>query len=278
LPCLPSKPEHKGKVESGVGYTQENALKGLKFESLETQNAHLRHWNKTWARTRIHGTTKKQVWAVFNQSERHALKPLSEESFRFFKIASRTVHPDGHIEVDRAYYSVPHKYVGQRVTVHYNSLWVKAFVKTNRIAFHRKVNPGCFKTERDHLPPNKSITTEEHKQRLLVQAQKIGTECFQWAKAALKVRNQLAFRAIQGVVRLADKYNHETINRACQEASLMGRFRYHTVKLLCDDNLQTYEYGSGSQTELLQEHEIIRSMDDYRDIFNAMTHKKQQEK
>jgi hypothetical protein len=49
------------------------------------------------------------------------------------------------------------------------------------------------------------------------------------------------------------------------------------VKLLCDDNLQTYEYGPGTQTELLQEHEIIRSMDDYRDIFNAMTNQKPKE-
>ena len=202
---------------------------------------------------------------------------MPEESFQFFKIAARTVHPDGHIEVDRAYYSVPHKYVGQRVTVHFNSLWVKTFVKNNRIAFHRKVSPGRFKTERDHLPRNKSITAEEHKQRLLHQAQKIGSECFQWAKAALKVRNQLAFRAIQGVLRLSDKYNQETINRACNEASHMGRFRYHTVKLLCDDNLQTHEYGPGTQTELLQEHEIIRSMDDYKNIVNAMTNQKLKE-
>ena len=277
LPCLPRKPEHKGKVESGIRYTQGNALKGLKFESLDAQNAHLRHWNKTWARTRIHGTTKKQVWAVFAESEKHVLKPLPEESFQFFKISSRTVHPDGHIEVDRAYYSVPHKYVGQRVTVHYNSLWVKAFVQNNRIAFHRKATPGRFKTERDHLPQNKSITTEEYQHRLLVQAQKIGPECREWAKLALKTRNQLAFRAIQGVVRLSGKYNHDTINNACSEAARIGRFRYHTVKLLCDDNIQTHEYGQGVQTELLQEHDIIRSMDDYQNIVNAMTSQTNQE-
>lgn len=277
LPCLPRKPEHKGKVESGIGYTQDNALKGLKFESLDAQNAHLRQWNKTWARTRIHGTTKKQVWALFVESERHVLKPLPEETFQFFKISSRTVHPDGHIEVDKAYYSVPHLYVGQRIIVHHNHLWVKAFVKNERIAFHRKTSPGRFKTERDHLPQNKSITAEEYKHYLLRQTRKIGPECLKWATLALKTRNQLAFRAIQGVIRLTAKYNHETINRACSEAVRMGRLRYHTVKLLCDDNLQTYEYGQGIQTELLQEHDIIRSMDDYKAIVHSITNQKHQE-
>jgi transposase len=278
LPCLPRKPEHKGKVESGIGYTQNNALKGLKFESLDAQNAHLRHWNKTWAGTRIHGTTKKQVRAVFAESERHILKPLPKASFPFFKLSSRTVHPDGHIEVDRAYYSVPHKYIGQRVTVHYNSLWVKAFVRGNRVAFHKKAGSGRFKTERNHLPQNKSISSEEYKQHLLHQAQKIGPECVKWARLALKTRNQLAFRAIQGVLRLSDKYAHETINHACSEAARMGRLRYHTVKLLCDDNLRTHEYGPNPQTELLQEHDIIRSIDDYQNIVNAMTNTNTQEK
>ena len=272
LPCLPRKPEHKGKVESGIGYTQENALKGTKFQSLEEQNAYLRGWNRTWARTRIHGTTKKQVWVLF-QSERHALKPLPEKHFPYFKIASRSVHPDGHIEVERAYYSIPHRYIGQRVIVHYNSLWVKAFVKNIRIAFHRKISPGRFRTNRDHLPENKSLTAEEYKQRLLAKAGQIGPDCLRWANMALKTRDQLAFRAIQGVVRLTAKYSHQVINRACKEASAMGRFRYHTIKLLCDDNLQTHHYGP----ELTQEHEIIRSMKDYQDLFNAITKNPHQE-
>jgi len=275
LPCLPRKPEHKGKVESGVGYTQDNALKGLKFKSLEAQNAHLRHWNRTWARTRIHGTTKKQVWALFAESEQSALKSLPGEPFQFFKISSRTVHPDGHIEVDRAYYSVPHKYVGQKVAVHYNSLWVKAFIKGNRIAFHKKMGPGRFKTERTHLPKNKSITTEEYKHHLLRQAQRIGPGCLEWSQLALKTRDQLAFRAIQGVVRLVGKYDLETINRACSEASRMGRLRYHTVKLICDDELFTHEYGPSPQTELLKAHDLIRPIDDYQNIVNAMTQQKE---
>jgi hypothetical protein len=61
LPTKPRTPRHKGKVERGVDYVQENALKGRRFETLEKQNEHLQRWEATVADTRIHGTTKRQV-------------------------------------------------------------------------------------------------------------------------------------------------------------------------------------------------------------------------
>ena len=60
LPCLPATPQHKGKVEAGVKYAQDNALKGKLFNSLDEQNAHLRRWGKEIANLRIHGTTKRK--------------------------------------------------------------------------------------------------------------------------------------------------------------------------------------------------------------------------
>jgi transposase len=271
LPCKPRMPHHKGKVESGVGYTKNNALKGLRFYSLEAQNAHLRHWNRTWARTRIHGTTKRQVLALFNEIERRTLKPLPENAFEYFRIAIRTVHMDGHIEVDRAYYSVPHRFVGQRLTIHYNALWVKVFYKNERIAFHRKSDPGRFTTDKNHLPQEKSLSTEEYARRLLKRCNQIGPQCRLWAWQALKVRKQIALRAIQGVVRLTGKYHPDKINLACNQAFKMGAFRYHTVKLLCEEDQLTYRYGPENQLKLLQDHDLIRNLDQYGDYVESLT-------
>ena len=60
----PYTPRHKGKVERGVDYVQENALKGRTFASLDEQNQFLRDWERTVADTRMHGTTKRQVGKV----------------------------------------------------------------------------------------------------------------------------------------------------------------------------------------------------------------------
>lgn len=266
LPCLPGRPEHKGKTESGVGYTKNNALKGCKFPSLEAQNQHLRHWNRSWARTRIHGTTKKQVWALFAQFERPALGPLPQKPFGFFKMGRRTVHQDGHIEVDRAYYSVPHRLMGRTLTIHYNTLWVKAFWGSERVAFHRKVEPGRFKTEKTHLPVGKSLSAEEFTQRLLDRCGQIGPQCRLWALSALKVRQQLALRPIQGVLHLSQKYTADKIDWACAQAINMGSLRYHTVKLFSEGDQPTPQNGS----ELLSQHDLIRSLHEYGDYVQAL--------
>ena len=41
LPTKPRMPRHKGKIESGVNYVQENGLRGHRFTSLEKENEHL---------------------------------------------------------------------------------------------------------------------------------------------------------------------------------------------------------------------------------------------
>ena len=115
LPPKPYTPGHKGKVESGVEYAKNNALKGHTFGSLAEQNDHLPDWESTVADTRIHGTTKKQVRGQFIAVDRPALMPLPRDRFAMFHEARRSVSCDGHLEVDKAYYSAPPEYIGRRV-------------------------------------------------------------------------------------------------------------------------------------------------------------------
>jgi transposase len=269
LPCLPGKPEHKGKTEAGVKYTQNNALKGRRFDSLEEQNAFLKRWNKTWARTRIHGTTKQQVWHMFQQ-EKPFLKPLPPAEFEYFKISCRTVHADGHIEVRKAYYSIPYMYLGSRVTVHYNSKWVKVFVKQNgvltQIAFHRVVPPGRFKTETHHLPEKKCFTTASYTKYLKEKCTHVGEGCERWANIALQEREQRAFRPIQGILSLTKKYGTAEVNEACKKAILLHSYRYHTVKLLCED----YTKADSPHLELIQDHELIRETREYQNYIDHL--------
>ena len=70
LPTKPRTPRHKGKIESGVGYVQDNGLKGHRFTSLEAENDHLWRWETTVADTRLHGTIRKQVGKLFQEVER----------------------------------------------------------------------------------------------------------------------------------------------------------------------------------------------------------------
>ena len=99
MPCRVRDPDRKGKVEAwGVGHAQKTPLKGQRFESLEEAQAYLDRWETNWADTRIHGTTKRQVAAMFAEEKPHLL-PLPLEPFRFYQYGQRVVHLDDCVEV-----------------------------------------------------------------------------------------------------------------------------------------------------------------------------------
>jgi transposase len=124
MPCRVRDPDRKGKVESGVGHAQKTPLKGLRFESLEAAQAYLDQWESRWADTRIHGTTKRQVAAMFAE-EKPFLLPLPIEPFRYYQYGERVVHLDGCVEVEAAYYSTPPGWIGKLVNVQWDSLYVR---------------------------------------------------------------------------------------------------------------------------------------------------------
>ena len=94
LPCRVGDPDRKGKVEAAVGHAKKTPLRGIRFERLDDAQAYLDRWERRWADTRIHGTTKRQVAAMFAE-ERPALGPLPLEPFRYYQYGHRTVHLDG---------------------------------------------------------------------------------------------------------------------------------------------------------------------------------------
>ena len=81
MPTRPRTPRHKGKIESGVDYVKENALKGHVFPSLEEENRHLLDWETTVADLRIHGTIRQQVGKLFAEVERPALQAVAGGAF-----------------------------------------------------------------------------------------------------------------------------------------------------------------------------------------------------
>ena len=161
LPTKPRTPRHKGKIESGVNYVQENGLKGHGFTSLEKENEHLLHWETTVADTRIHGTIRKQVGKLFQEVERGALQPLPLERFPFFHEGKRIVHRDGHVEVAKAYYSVPPEYLGHTLWVRWDLRLVRIFNQPHGAdVLHVRKEPGQFSTLPEHIHSQKRSGVE----------------------------------------------------------------------------------------------------------------------
>jgi len=260
MPTKPYTPEHKGKIENGVKYAKNNALKGHQFESLAEQNDHLLDWETNIADTRIHGTTKQQVRQRFEEVERATLLPLPRDRFASFYEARRTVSRDGHVEVDKAYYSAPPEYVGHRLWARWDARTVRLFNdRWRQLAVHAKAEPGRFRTAPQHIPKEKVSAVERGTDALLRQIALIGPHTKQWSEATTQVRGVEAVRVLVGLKALAGKHDTQALEQACQAALAHGAHRLRTIR-------QLLKRGAGAQQQqfdFLEEHPIIRPLSDY---------------
>ena len=115
-PARVRDPNRKGTVENAIGHTQATALKGRRFESIEEQNTFLEHWEAKWAASRIHGSERRQVQAMFEEERPH-LQPLPLLGMQYFTEAQRTVCDDSCVRVDHSSYAARPAPIGSRVLV-----------------------------------------------------------------------------------------------------------------------------------------------------------------
>jgi len=265
LPTKPGTPRHKGKVERLVGYVQDNALKGRTFASLADQNRHLLNWEKQIADNRIHGTTQKQVKQCFEVVERPALLPLPPGRFPFFEEGRRIVSRDGHIEVAKAYYSVPPEYLGRTVWARWESHVVRIFDDRMRpITQHARVEPGRFNTNPQHISSRKISGVERGTAWMLSKVRSIGPKSSQWGMACLARRGIEGVRVLQGLMSLTRRYRAESIEKACEVAHSHAAYRLRDVRTLIDRQASAQE-----QFEFAEEHEIIRSLSEYQALVHS---------
>lgn len=232
LPTQPRTPQENGKQERSGGYVKDNALKGRRFDSLDAQNALLRHWNRTIARLRIHGTTRRQVWTHFVEVEQPALQPPAAEAFPYFTSSERTVHADGHVEVGGAFYPVPLALLGQDVRVRWDAHLVRVFVGDALVAVHARVREGLYAPRAGEAEA--STRQQAFVDRLVGQCERVGPALKQWADAALAARGVRAIRLIQGVLGLTRKHPRERVLAAISEAHARQHFRYQTIRQLVE--------------------------------------------
>lgn len=259
LPTRPRTPEHKGKVENGIGYLKESAVKAKSFTGLDDLNRHLRHWESQVADKRIHGTTKRQVGSHFEQVERSALQDLPPSFFPSFVEAKRKVHRDSFIEFERAYYEVPPEYIARELWVRSDGKLVRLFnTRMDQIVVHPKLDPGQFsKTLGCGGCPSTVTESLRHWEHRLGE---IGSEAGLWAKGLVLHRKAQGLRLMMGVVhQLLPRHGSEALNAACAQARLHGHYRMHQLKSWLENPAQQQQQAF----EFLSEDEVIRDLEVY---------------
>ena len=261
LPCRVRDPDRKGKVEAAVGHAQKTPLRGLRFERLDDGQAYLDRWEQRWADTRIHGTTKRQVAAMFAE-ERPALGPLPLEPFRYYQYGRRNVHLDGCVEVAAAYYSAPPGWIGRRVDVQWNDAHV------------RLLDPSTGQLLREHLraprgwhriaDPDRPARTPPKTLALLAAAKRAGPAISTICDHIHRHEGAAGVRRILGVLSLARKHEPAVAEDAATAALELGVPTYRFLKRYLDRR-------SVAPLSLRQVDPLIRQLTLYRDLIDRRT-------
>jgi len=259
MPCRVRDPDRKGKVESGVGHAQRTPLKGMRFESLPEAQTYLDNWEARWADTRIHGTTKRQVAAMFAE-EKPLLVALPIEPFRYYQYGVRVVHLDGCVEVDAAYYSVPPgppPRIGTEVDVQWDLLHVRIIdPKTHTLLReHVRQQRGRHRVHGGDRPQKTPVTTVQ----LLARASRAGSQIGAFCEALHRHQGEVSIRRILGVLALAKKFGVAAVEDACAAALELRIYEYRFVRRFLERR---------PQLTLRQVDPLIRELTHYRDLID----------
>ena len=261
LPAKPYTPQHKGKVESNIRYIRESALKAKTFPDLHAVNVHLRHWEKTTADTRIHGTTRRQVGAHFTDIEQPALQPLPDDLFPSFSEGQRSVHRDSYAEWQKAYYHIPAEHIGHRIWIRDDGRMIQAFNhRMEAIALHPKLEAGKFSKVlgAGGTPVNirQSLTYWAGR------SAELGPDAALWARDLIRARREAALRPLMGLNnQLPKNHTRAQINHACAQARLHNHHRLR--------DLRHHLENPGEQQnhfDFLTDHPVIRDLHTYGQI------------
>jgi hypothetical protein len=272
LPTKPAMPRHKGKVEAGVKYVQDNGLAGKQFVGLGAQNVHLAHWEETVADTRIHGTTRQQVRTHFLTIGKPRLLPLPASLFPVFSEAPRQVHRDGYVEVDKAYYSVPPEYVRRKVWARWDTKMVRLFnERMEGIAVHVWQEPGRFKTDPAHIHDHKRTLIERGAEWILDRCRLLGSGAGTWAESLYQQRGPESLRVLQGLLALAEKHPAPQLDQACHLALTHEEF----LEILLQDELNVRKERLLSRRTKAADFHRLKTLEDFDWRFNPGIPRKQ---
>ena len=218
-PAVPRHATGKPKVERGIPYAREDFFRGERFRDLGAMQAGATTWCRDLAGTRIHGTTRQAPRVVFETVERATLLPLAPDPFDRPTWAQATVHPDHHLQFRRALYSVPTRYIGQRVEVRGDHHLVRIYHHGEVITVHAVQAPGGRSTDYADYPAERTPYALRAPDYCIHQAQALGPAVGQFTTVLLSGTFPWArLRQAQKLLRLATRYGAARVNAACARA------------------------------------------------------------
>jgi transposase len=219
-PARVRSPKDKPRVENQVPFVRESWFDGETFAGLDDARPSAERWCRDIAGARVHGTTRAVPREVFETIEKPTMRAAPAGLYDVpIYIDDAKVHPDHHIQVAHALYSVPNPYLRKHVRVRADRTSVKIYFGTEMIKIHPRQPPGGRSTDPHDYPAEKALYALRDVDALRAKAAEKGAHVGTYAARLLggplpwtKMRQAYALLA------LCEKYGDGRVEAICQSA------------------------------------------------------------
>jgi hypothetical protein len=206
-PARVRRPQDKGRVENQIAYVRERCFDGETIVSVTQAREHAVRWCRDVVGTRVHGTTRRVPREVYESEEKGHMLPAPTQPFDVPTWTRAKVHPDHHVQVARALYSVPTKYLGQRLDVRADRGSVRMYCGSELVKMHPRVAPGKRVTDPRDYPEGKADYAMRSVERISAQARARGARIGDFVAKLLEgPLPWTKMRQAYGLVRLCERY------------------------------------------------------------------------
>ena len=235
IPARANKPRDKAKVEANVLVAQRWILARLRnrlFASIHEMNEAIGECLEILNSRKMRHVNKSRR-ELFDEIDRPALKSLAAAHYEYAEWKKATVNIDYHIVFDHHRYSTPYQLVSESLDVRATVAVIEVFHKGKRVASHRRsYKRGGYTTLKEHMPKGHREYAEWTPERVVSWSKSIGpcTALLVEKILSTKVHPQQGFMAALGLIRLANPYGKERVERASGRALEVGAHSYQFVK------------------------------------------------
>lgn len=218
-PARVRRPQDKPRVENRIAYVRERCFDGESFASLDEARTHAERWCRDVAGTRVHGTTRRVPREVYETEEKPFMLAAPTASFDVPTWTSAKVHPDHHVQIAHALYSVPTAYLGQQLEVRLDRASVRLYRGSDLVKIHPRVAPGKRSTDPGDYPVGKAGYALRSVERISSQARAHGVHVVEFTDRLLAgPLPWTRMRAAYGLLRLCDRYGAARVDALCARA------------------------------------------------------------
>lgn len=269
IPARVRKPKDKATVEGSVGHITTwiiGALRNNQFFTLQELNKEIKN-RLVEINSRPFQKREGSRLSIFLGEEKPLLLKLPSTPFELATWKIATVQFNYHISVDKMHYSVPHKYIKEKVNVRITKNIIEIFHNNTRIASHQRLygRIGQYSTLDAHMPEDHKKFLEWNAERFISWAEKIGPNTVVTIKSILQSHKveQQGYKSCMGLLKLVDKYSNSRLEAACKKAvSYSVNPNYKNVKTILETGQDriSEEESKAQEEENTANHGYIRGM------------------